>query len=215
MLTVEINLEQGSQMTSMLIWMLGIGFSISSLVLTAAMKIPYAHMAIAAFISILVALAAFSELRKPDLTRDEMSVVVGTNLRHMGLIWSWGAIGLLVTYAFKILEWREWLHFFVAFIVLAGLTYFLAITFSNDGQGKENDPTMIRIARGFAMFIIAAMLISMIGLLIDGKMWRFSTVAGQRPGSQDWAANNIFFFGALAQAAVAWNVLKLLERLQK
>ncbi len=202
-------------MTSMLIWMLGIGFSISSLVLTAAMKIPYAHMAVAAFISLLVALAALSELRKPVMTSEEMSTMVGTNLRHMGLIWSWGAIGLLVTYGFKILEWREWLHFFVAFVVLAGLTYFLAVTFTNDGQGKEHDATMIRIARGFSMFIVAAMLITMIGLILDGKMWRFATVAGQRPGWQDWAANNIFFFGALAQAAVAWNVLKLLERLQK
>lgn len=202
-------------MTSMLIWVLGISVSISTLILTAAMKLPYIHLAVTAFISVLVALAAFAELRKPVLSSAETSAIVGTNLRYMGLIWSWGAIGLLVTYAFDILTWREWLHFFVAFIVLAGLTFFLAVTFTNDGQGKDHDATMIRIARGFSMFIIAAMLITMIGLLLDGKMWRFATVAGQRPGSQDWAANNIFFFGALAQAAVAWNVLKLLERLQK
>jgi hypothetical protein len=49
----------------------------------------------------------------------------------------------------------------------------------------------------------------MVGLLIDGKMWRFFTVPGQKPGSQDWGANNFFFFGALAQALISASVIKL------
>ena len=41
---------------------------------------------------------------------------------------------------------------------------------------------------------VAGMVIVMVGLLVDGKMTRF---AKARPGWEDWAANNIFFFGAM------------------
>ena len=55
----------------------------------------------------------------------------------------------------------------------------------------------------------------MIGLLQQGKMSRFFSEAGQRPGSEDWAASNIFFFGALAMAAVAWNALTVLRQIKR
>ncbi|MEZ5854292.1 MAG: hypothetical protein R3D67_05895 [Hyphomicrobiaceae bacterium] len=69
---------------------------------------------------------------------------------------------------------------------------------------------MFNVARGFALFLLFAMVITMVGLLVDGKMWRFTTVAGLRRGSQDWAANHIFFFGAMALAAISWNTLTLI-----
>ncbi len=74
------------------------------------------------------------------------------------------------------------------------------------------DETMLKIARGFSIFVMVAMLITMFGLLVDGKMWRFTTVAGLRRGSQDWAANNIFFFGAMALAAISANAIIMTGR---
>ena len=46
-------------------------------------------------------------------------------------------------------------------------------------------------------------LVVMVGLLIDGKMTRFLV-----PRHGDWAANNIFFFGALALAVISAYALK-------
>jgi len=200
-------------MTSMVIWVLGIAVSVSVLVLSAAMSQYYLHMAIAALISILVALASFKE------TRDAMAggggrpeLALGVPLRHMGLVWTWGAIGLLFTYAFNILSWREWWQFFIAFFILAGLSLFLSAILRRESESGLSDPMLVKIARGFSIFILVAMLITMVGLLVDGKMWRFTTVAGVRRGSQDWAANNIFFFGAMALAAISWNAIKLTGR---
>jgi hypothetical protein len=45
--------------------------------------------------------------------------------------------------------------------------------------------------------------IAVLGLLIDGKMTRFLI-----PRYTDWAANNVFFFGALAVAAISANALR-------
>lgn len=199
-------------MISMIFWMLGIGVSVAALVVLAALKQFYAHMTVAAGISIVVALASIAETRmaRADQPSSEASVAVA--LRHMGLVWTWAALGLLVTYAFDILQWREWWQFFIAMFVLAGLSLFLSATVRKDASSGTTDETMIKIARGFSIFIMVAMLITMFGLLVDGKMWRFTTVAGLRRGSQDWAANNIFFFGAMALAAISANAIIMTGR---
>ena len=199
-------------MSSMIIWMLGIGLSVAALVVTAALKMFYVHMAIAALISILVALVSFSEARSADAGEIPGGSGIEISLRHMGLVWTWGALALLVTYAFDVLSWREWWQFFIAFFVLAGLSLFLSATLRKDAEAGVGDDMLVKVARGFAIFILVAMLITMAGLLLDGKMWRFSTIAGNRRGSQDWAANNIFFFGALALAAISWNAIKMTGR---
>lgn len=196
-------------MSSLVIWMLGIALSAAALVLAAAQNMFYVHMCIAALISVLVALASFSEVRTAESTPAGDRRGIDISLRHMGLIWAWGAIALFVTYAFSILSWREWWQFFIVFALLAGLSLFLAATLRKDAEGGNHDDMLIKVARGFSIFILGAMLITMAGLLIDGKMWRFTTIAGLRRGSQDWAGNNIFFFGALALAAISWNAVKI------
>jgi hypothetical protein len=197
-------------MSSMIIWMLGIGISVAALVTAAALKLFYIHMAVAALVSIMIALTSFAETRgstdDDDISR---AMTASTNLSHMGMVWAWGALGLLVTYAFDILAWREWWQFFIAFIILAGLSLFVSATLRKDAESGLGDPTMFNVARGIAIFMLFAMIITMVALLADGKMWRFLQYADRR-GSQDWAANNIFFFGAMAIAAISWNTIKLL-----
>jgi hypothetical protein len=107
------------------------------------------------------------------------------------------------------LTWREWGSFCIAFVLLAAVSLFLASALHKDAASGAIDPVLIKVARGFAVFVLVAMSITMAGLLIDGKMWRFFTVPGQKPNSQDWGANNFFFFGALAQALISGSVVKL------
>jgi hypothetical protein len=196
-------------MSSMVIWILGIGLSVAALVLAAAQKLFFVHMGIAALISILLALASFSETRAAEGDPARSGHGIEISLRHMGLVWTWGALALFVTYAFNILVWREWWQFFIAFFLLAGLSLFLSATLRKDAESGASDDMLIKVARGFSIFILVAMLITMVGLLVDGKMWRFTTIAGMRRGSQDWGANNIFFFGALALAAISWNAIRI------
>lgn len=198
-------------MSSMIIWMLGLGASIAALIVTAAMKLYYVHMVVAALVSILVALAAFQEGRSVANAPHRQAMLASTGFHYVGFIWSWGALALVATYLF-ILQWREWWQFTIAFMVLAGLCLFISSALRQDGEAEASDTTMLKIAYGLSIFFMVAGVIVMIGLLVDGKMWRFTTTAGQRPGSQDWAANNIFFFGALAVAAVSWSVFQALRQ---
>jgi len=49
--------------------------------------------------------------------------------------------------------------------------------------------------------------------VLGGKVLKFLTVQ-KIGGSQEWAANNIFFFGSLAVAAVAWKTLAILNKIK-
>jgi hypothetical protein len=112
------------------------------------------------------------------------------------VIWSWGALALAVTYGTQVLVWKEWWRFCIGFGAAAGLCWLFSFTLDSDAEkGGEADAAMLRLARYVAMVQLFGMVVTMLGLVIDGKMIRFLN-----PRFTDWAANNVFFFGAMALA---------------
>lgn len=206
-------------MVGMVAWMLGIAVSTVLLVLTAAKKLYWAHMAITALVSIVVAVLAFQEMRAATARPGDTSHRSGTLIRHIALVFCWGAIALAVTYGAGVLTWREWWHYMLAFLVLAGVCLFVSMALLKDGDAGRDDATMLGVARILSLVLLVAMPIVMVGLLVHdgrsfklgGKMLNFYTEAGQRTNWQDWSANNVFFFGAFAAAALAWNAFDLLR----
>lgn len=190
-------------------WLLGIGVAVAILLVAASLNLYYVHMAISAVVGLVIAFCGLREARR--IKSRQASLLASSSFRYMGLVWTWGALALLVTYNFA-LQWREWWQFFIGFVVLAGLCLFTSATLMKDGAGKQEDATMLNVARILAAVLAVAMVITMVGLLVDGKMWRYTTVAGLRPGSQDWAANNVFFFGAMAIAALASTTFAALRK---
>lgn len=188
-------------MASLFIWMLGISLGIAILVISAALGQPLLHMAAAAIIGLVIALVAIKENRDLHAAGASTPTIAASTARHMGFVWVWGALSLLVTYYF-ILKWHEWFHFFLAFAVAGALCLFIAGTLERDAVAGREDPTMMKIARYLTIGQLVGMVITVLGLLIDGKMTRYLT-----PRFTDWAANNIFFFGAIALAALSANSL--------
>jgi hypothetical protein len=196
-------------MSAMIIWILGIAIGIAALVVTASMKLYYVHMGVAAIVSIFMALAAYADNRTARAAQVPENEIASLNARFMGAVWSWGALSMLVTYLF-VLSWREWWQYVIVFAGLACVCLFFASLLSGDKTANRGgDETMLKLARNLAMAQLVGAGIVMLGLLIDGKMWRFKTAAGQRVGWEDWAANNIFFFGAMALAAISWLAVQL------
>ena len=198
-------------MTSLIAWTGAIVASVAALVLTSAMKLYYLHILVAALTSVAVALRAFQGGRPTSIAPADASKLLSGHLRDMGLVWTWGALALLSMYATQILTWREWPQFFAVFAALAALCLFVGRALAKDAAAGSDDGTMVGIARILVLAQLVAMPIVMLGLLVDGKMWRFTTAAGQRANWQDWGANNVFFFGALAIAALAWNAWSVLR----
>jgi hypothetical protein len=188
---------------SLIVWMSTLTVSIALLVLSAAKGAFYLHMAMSAVISLFVALAAIQESRSMRAAGESDAAIASSNARYMGLVWTWGAVTLFATYNF-VLSWREWVPFFMAFVTAAGLCLFFAATVRKDDTQGQSEPAMKMIGRYLTIAQVVGMAIVMLGLLIDGKMTRF---AKARPGWEDWAANNIFFFGAMALCAIGAHAL--------
>lgn len=195
-------------MLSIIVWVLGIGASVAALVVTAALKphhigMAYAHMASAAGAGIGMALVAMLQLRDEEGAggRTQRAMKASAGLRYMGLVWGWAVLALVATYAF-VLQWREWWHFVLAFVLLAGACFWLAAALRKDARSGAEDDTLLTLARSMTILHLGAGLITMLGLLVDGKMVRFMVAR-----HHDWAAQNIFFFGALALVAIGWSAL--------
>lgn len=187
----------------MVFWMLSIAVSVAVLVLSAAMRaqagvqMAYTHMAMTAAISIAFALMYIREAEMLRSSGAKDGEIAANTARYFGLVWAWGALALIVTYGTGILVWKEWFHFFGGFFLAAGLCLFMSATLKKDVAEGREDATMMKIGRYLAIFQLVGMIVTMLGLWLDSKMTRYLD-----PRHQDWAANNIFFFGALAIAAI-------------
>ena len=163
----------------------------------------YAHMGIAALVAIGFAatfMRTSGELRTSGASQ---SAIAANTARYVSYVWIWAAICLLTTYATGLVVWREWLHFSVACSVIAGLSLMFATMLQKDADAGRDDATLLKLAHVLSIVLLAGMVATIVGLLVDGKMVRFFN-----PRFSDWPANNIFFFGAIAMAAIAGYALK-------
>lgn len=166
-------------------------------------QMAYAHMGIAAIVAVGFAAAFFKHNNQLRESGANQSAIAATTSRYVGFVWAWGAACLLTIYATGILQWREWMHFSLACIVLAGACLAFAGMLQKDADAGKEDAAMLKLAHRLAIVLLAGMIITILGFLIDGKMTRFLN-----PRFTDWPANNVFFFGAVSIAAIAGYALK-------
>jgi hypothetical protein len=193
-------------------WGMGIAVSVAALVACASMRADaviwaWVHLAVAAISAMGLALAGVATTRALAKDAAKEQVIAAASARSIGMIWTWAALALVATYATRVLVWWEWWHFTVAAIVAAGLCFFFERTLLADANNPDADDTMMRFAETLAIIQLAGMGVALLGLLIDGKMSRFLTVR-----YTDWAANAIFFFGALGIALVSAHDIQLRRR---
>jgi hypothetical protein len=144
---------------------------------------------------ILVALALYerSRLLRSGASRSRVASVTS---RHMGIIWLWGALALLLVYMFA-LSWREWWHFCAAFATAGLLCLGFSAALARDADAGRDDETMLSLGRYLAIGQLVGMVATVVGLAIDPDKEFVFIKEG------DWAGNSIFLSGALALAAVS------------
>src|SRR5262245_41919459 len=127
----------------MILTLLGLALSAGALVAAAALRaqsveIAYIHAGISAGTAAVLAVVAIRQCQMLLAGGSSSSAVAASNARHMGLVWTWGALALILTYASGVLAWREWWHFTLAFVGAAGLSLWFAATLQKDADaGRE------------------------------------------------------------------------------
>ncbi|MCL4768504.1 MAG: hypothetical protein KJZ80_19985 [Hyphomicrobiaceae bacterium] len=188
--------------------LIAVALSLGLLVLTADgratdVRMAYAHAAVAAATALLVAGVAVRQCRRLLDKGGSAIEVASSNAWYMGVVWSWGMLALVATYGTGVLAWKEWWHFVLAFGAAAGLSLYFAAALKRGARSGKEDESMLRLARYLAIVQLVGMAATMLGLVVDGKMVRFLT-----PRFTDWAANNVFFFGALGIAVISAYALR-------
>jgi hypothetical protein len=191
----------GELMTSLIVWMLAFTISLCVTILSAAAGMPHVHMGVTALITLAIAIVAVQSYRNLAATNVNRSALAASTSRFIALVWIWAGVAILFTYQY-ILTWREWWQFSAGLLLVGGLCFALSILFKRDAAAGKEDESILKISRQLNVVQVAGMLIAAIGLVADNK-FNFSGSAA-RP---DWAANNIFFFGALAVACIGVHAL--------
>jgi len=190
----------------MVLWMSGIAASVCMLVISAAIgaHVPAAvnaHLVIAGLVSTVMAQIAISETRKLIQSGATDMAVAGSLMRFMGLIFAWAALAISVTYGTGILKWSAWWQYFAISMVLAGLCLFVSRLLC-EAVGQHRDQSMLHLTRYLAGTTLFATVIA-IAFFGLNRLDPVSTLA-----TSTWAADNVFFFGAFALAAVSSYLLK-------
>ena len=183
---------------SQLIWMTILTISVCAIILSAAIGDPTTLMAMTSIVSFGLALVAIKDHRTLEAANASRSKLSSSTARHMGLIWFWGALGLLVSYGLILSEtWHEWPVFFGGFTAAAVACLLYAATLDRDEELARKDDTMVNLGRYLTIAQLLGMLATLIGIAIDPDKQLLSAA---RP---DWVANNIFVAGAIALTAVS------------
>jgi hypothetical protein len=187
-------------MTSTWTWIAASAIGLLAIILSGAAERPGLHLALAALVCLGFVVLAIWDFQRLLANSANLPALASATARDMGFVWAWAALGMLFTYVF-ILSWHEWWQYVLAAGVVAALCFFFSASMSRDAETDREDETMLKLARYLTIGQLVGMLITMIGLIVDDKMPR-------DPQQPDWAANNIFFFGAAALALISANALR-------
>lgn len=173
-----------------------LGLALAGVVYAAGAIEPLGVLAASAFANLTLAAVGINARRALVAEGAAPSRVESATARYMGLLWLWGGAALILVYAF-VLSWREWPHFSAAFVGVGLLSLGFSALLAKDAAQDRDDPTLLRIGRYLGIGQLVGMIATMAGLAIDpGKVFL-------APTKNDWAANGIFLFGALALALVS------------
>ena len=199
----------------MILWSLTIAISIALLAFTAGERngnitMAYVNMAIAVVSGVIFVVLALRSNRQLQASGASAMAIGADTARSMGLIYLWGTLGLAVIYGFGFLIWKEWWHFLLAFLTVSIVCFIISLLMQRRVDANQEDPQLLKHGDRGNMLQLVGMIIVMLGLLIDGKMIRFIVER-----YTDWAANNIFFFGAAALTVISAYALMTRKNMQE
>jgi len=182
--------------------MLALVAAVCATVLAAAANQPPLHMAVAGVVTLGLAFMALRDRQRLMNSGAPANAIASSTARHLGLVWAWAALALAATYLLIIeARWPEWWQFFIGFGFAAVASFVFASMLDRDAVDGRADDLLVKFGRLLVQVQIVGMAAGIISLFVDGKFPRDLNHA-------DWAGCNIFFFGALAIAAISLDALR-------
>jgi hypothetical protein len=183
-------------------WLIVLAIGIAAVALTTAMGRPDLQMLAAGITSAAFAFFAIRGHSGLAGAGASESAIGAATARSASLVWTWGALAILITYVFVIeTRWPEWWQFVLGFSLAAAASIGFAIALERDSAAGRVDQSLLKFGRVLVIAQLVGVALALASMFVDGKFPRAVT-------HPDWAACNIFFFGALAIAAISADALR-------
>lgn len=194
---------------TMVVWILALAIAISVHAITAAMPSVELHALISAMISLVIAVLAVRENESATTSEHGIFELASANARYMAVVWAWAAVTVTLTYA-SVLHWADWWHYAMP-ISGAAVLYLCFANLMDKGTESTTAMRALKLARFLAIVQLVGAVATIVGLIGTGKL-AFASHVRVANLARDWAANDIFFFGATALAVISAVALKSYNR---
>lgn len=189
-------------MPSIFVWITALVLGCAVAILTAAAGRPELHMFAVALVGAAFAGLSVYGLIKLRATPVSQHAIAGATARMSALVWTWGALSILIIYTARLPgQWQEWWHFVLGFGLAALLSAAYAKLLDQDVERGQTDLSLIKIGRTLVILQAVGAVAGIASMLHDGKIPRDAA-------HPDWAACNIFLFGAFAIAVISIDALR-------
>lgn len=176
--------------------------ALGAVIAAAAMGNQTMHLVVAAAIAAYAVIAAVLENSRLKAAGAIKSGVAGSTARHLGWVWLWGGLAILITYTLIIdRRWPEWWQFAAGFSLAGVLSLAFARGLEKDAADGKSDEGMLKAGRWLAIAQVVGVIAALATMFIEGKFPRELRYA-------DWAGVNIFMFGGLAILSISLNALR-------
>jgi hypothetical protein len=180
------------------LWMITLTVSLCATIISAAIGDPPTLMAMTGLVSFVLALVAIRAHRELEVSGASQAIQMASIIRYMGLIWMWGALGLLVTYGMILgSTWDSWPYYFAAFAAASIACLLFAASVDRDASLGHVEDQVLRLGHYLSVAQLMGMLSALVMLCKDPSRMLLSA---ENP---DWVANNIFVAGAVALTALS------------
>ena len=103
-------------MSSLTAWMINLTLGLCAVIMTAGAHQPFLNLLATGLVSAAFASLAIRENRALIEAKESKNAIAGSTARYIGLVWTWGAIALLLIYLLVLQNsWPEWWQFFFSF----------------------------------------------------------------------------------------------------
>jgi hypothetical protein len=182
-------------MSQMVFWMLGIAFSAGAMVFTVALGAHLAQFALAAIIATFIAISAVRDYQATEGQHPSRRAAV--LIRHMGMLWSWAAMSIILIYG-TLLQWNAWHGVFLVLVMGSGICLFIGNVLERDAAEDAHDSRMVALVGLIAKVQLVATCVAIGGLIAFGKL-----SVDAFGGDAKWAAVNILLCMGIALAGLS------------
>jgi hypothetical protein len=190
-------------MSPIVLWMLAISFSSAMMILAVAFDVRLLQFGLGLVIAGFIVLAGVRDHGTLSKLNAFPSHVTATLVRHIGLIYGWAAVSIVLLYGL-LLDWPQWYSAFFITTLGATLCLFLANIMMRDLTEMTVDGNIMTLVRSIAKMQFVTTCIALGGLIALGK-FSPSTFGN----SESWAAINIMICAAFGIAALSGYIVAL------